>query len=71
MNQLISLLGKDGDELLRVTYLAESGEVFPDTARCHAHRLPQRMPRACLAYRKADPPSPELLSRVLEGLKRL
>lgn len=70
MNQLIILLDGDGDALSGLTEIAGSGLV-PDTARCRAQRLPRRMSRTCFAYRKAEPPSPELLDRVLEGLKRL
>ena len=75
MFKLISLMVGDGDARPGRTEIVASGLVFPDTARCHAQRLPQRLPRrvprACIAYRQTDPPSPELLGRVLEGLKRL
>lgn len=70
MNQLIILLGNDGDGEPGHTETAASGPVFPDSGRCRAQRLPRRMPRACIAFR-TEPPSPELLGRVLEGLKRL
>jgi hypothetical protein len=71
VNQLIILLGNDGGELPGLTDVAGSGPMFPDVARCRTQRLPRRVPRACLAYRHTGPPSPELLSRVLEGLRRL
>ena len=71
MNQLISLLTHDGDGLPRLTDGAENGPSSPETTRCRAQRLPRRLPRACIAYRSGEPPSPELLDRVLEGLKRL
>jgi hypothetical protein len=71
VNQLISLLNHDGDGLPRLSGGAENGPSSPDTTRCRAQRLPRRIPRACVAYRSAEAPSPELLDRVLEGLKRL
>ena len=70
MNQLIILLGNDGDGVRGHTDTAASGPVFPDSGRCRAQRLPRRMPRTCVAFR-TEAPSPELLGRVLEGLKRL
>ena len=71
MNQLIGLLNHDGDGLPTLTEGADSSPAYPDTTRCRAPRLPRRIPYACIAYRQADPPSPELLDRVLRGLKRL
>ena len=71
VNQLITLPGSDGDELPGFTDTTGAGPEFGEIAQCRAQRLPRRMPRACLAYRHTGPPSPELLSRVLEGLKRL
>jgi hypothetical protein len=69
--KLISLVASDGDARPGGTEIVASGLVFPDTARCHAQPLPRRVPHGCIAYRQTEPPSPELLSRVLEGLKRL
>jgi hypothetical protein len=69
--KLISLLASEGDARPVRTEIVARGLVFPDTARCRAPRLPRRVPHACIAYRQTDPPSPELLGRVLEGLKRL
>ena len=71
MNQLIGLLNHPGDGSSLLTGDAEGGTTGPDTARCRVQRLPLRIPHACIAYRQIDPPSPELLDRVLEGLKRL
>ena len=71
MYKLIGLLGNEGDARPERTESAASGAVFLDTARCRAQRLPRRVPHACMAYRQTEPPSPELLGRVLEGLKRL
>jgi len=68
---LIGLLGNEGDARPGRTETPASGAALMDTARCRAQRLPQRMPYTCIAYRKTEPPSPELLGRVLEGLKRL
>jgi hypothetical protein len=68
---LIGLLASDGDARPGRRKIATSGAVFPDTAPCRAQRLPRRVPHACLAYRQTEPPSPELLGRVLQGLKRL
>jgi hypothetical protein len=69
--KVISLLGNEGDARPGRTDTAAAGAVFPDTTRCRAQRLPRRMPYTCIAYRQAERPSPELLGRVLEGLKRL
>jgi hypothetical protein len=69
--KLIGLLGNEGDARPGRTETPASGAVFMDAARCRAQRLPRRMPYACIASRQTDPPSPELLGRVLEGLKRL
>ena len=71
MNQLIGLLNHDGDGLPTLTEDAEDGVAWPYTIRCRAQRLPRRIPHACIAYRQAEPPSPELLDRVLKGLMRL
>ena len=71
MFKLISLVASDGDARPGRTEIVASGLVFPDTVRCHAQRLPRRVPHFCIAYRQTEPPSPELLGRVLEGLKRL
>lgn len=71
MNQLIGLLNHDGDGLPTLTEGAENGTAWPYTIRCRAQRLPRRNPHACIAYRQAEPPSPELLDRVLKGLMRL
>ena len=71
MNQLIGLLNHDGDGLLTLTEGAENGAARPDTTRCRVPRLPRRIPYACIAYRHAEPPSPELLDRILKGLMRL
>jgi hypothetical protein len=71
VNQLIGLLNHDGDARSRLTEGVRTGPVSPDTARCRAQRLPRRIPRACTAFWPIEPPSPELLYRVLEGLKRL
>jgi hypothetical protein len=68
---LITLLASDGDARPGRTEIVASGTVLPDTTPRRAQRLPRRMPHACLAYRQTDPPSPELLGRVLEGRKRL
>lgn len=70
MNQLIGLL-KYGDGLVALAEGAGSGAAYPDTTRCRAPRLPRRIPHACIAYRQTEPPTPELLDRVLRGLKRL
>ena len=71
MNHLIGLLNHRVDGLPTLAEAAEGGTAWPDTTRCRAQRLPRRVPHACLAYQLADPPSPELLDRVLRGLKRL
>jgi hypothetical protein len=71
VNQLIGLLNHGGDGLLSLAEGADGGTPGPDTTRCRAQRLPRRIPHACMAYRQAEPPSPELLDRVLRGLKRL
>jgi hypothetical protein len=68
--QLIGLLTY-GDGRPALADGAESGAAYPDTTRCRAPRLPQRIPHACIAYQQTEPPTPELLDRVLEGLKRL
>lgn len=70
MNQLIGLLTY-GDGRPALAESAGSGAAYPDTTRCRSPRLPRRIPHACLAYRQTEPPTPELLDRVLEGLKRL
>ncbi len=68
MNQLIGLLTyRDG----RPARAEGSGAANPDTTRCRAPRLPRRIPRACIAYQQTEPPTPELLDRVLKGLRRL
>jgi hypothetical protein len=69
--KLISLLASESEARPGRTEIVARGPVFPDTAQCRAPRLPRRVPHACIAYRQTDPPSPELLGRVLEGLKRL
>jgi hypothetical protein len=71
VNQLIGLLNHRGDGLPTLAEGADGGTATPDTTRCRAQRLPRRIPHACIAYRQTEPPSPELLDRVLEGLKRL
>ena len=71
MFKLISLLASEGDARPGRMEIVASGPVFPDITRCRAQRLPRRVPHACIAYQQAEPPSPELLGRVLEGLKRL
>jgi hypothetical protein len=71
VNQLIGLLNHRVDGLPTLAEGAESGTASPDTTRCRAQRLPRRIPYACIAFRQIEPPSPELLDRVLRGLKRL
>jgi hypothetical protein len=71
VNQLIGLLNHHGDGLPTLAEGAGDGAAYPDTTRCRVQRLPRRIPHACIAYRQIDPPTPELLDRVLEGLKRL
>jgi len=71
VNQLIGLLNHRGDGLPTLAEAADGGVAYPDTTRCRAQRLPRRIPYACIAYRQTEPPTPELLDRVLEGLKRL
>ena len=71
MNQLIGLLNHDGVGLPALAVGAESGVAYPDPTRCRAPRLPRRIPHACIAYRQTEPPTPELLDRVLKGLRRL
>jgi hypothetical protein len=71
VNQLIGLLNHDGVGLPTLAESAESGVAYPDHTRCRAPRLPRRIPHGCIAYRQTEPPTPELLDRVLKGLRRL
>jgi hypothetical protein len=71
VNQLIGLLNHHPGDGLPLAEDADGDTAGPDTTRCRAQRLPRRIPLACIVYRQTEPPSPELLDRVLQGLKRL